>query len=357
MACEYDIVSGGPLLDEAKEILEGYRVYEAKNSEYLWDKVRRSRVFIDWHTRVSKEMIRDAGCLELIITRSTGYDHIDVRAAEQHGICVANQPELINEAVAESVIAGILAVMRMLPSGHEYVISGEWSRKGWPYHLRGMLIRGRSLGLLGVGWIASRVAQIMSSLGTSPLLYYSRSRKSWLEISLGAKKVGLKELFSNSDIVVNTLPLSDDTEDLITLDLLRRLPKNSVYVNVGRGKTEEEGAIIQLARERPDVNLVLDVHRNEPLPEGDDLIRLAKERKNILLTPHFAGYSWESFYGTILLTAMQARDYLGRSCIWNPVNGVCNTCEVIKPSLDEAIKVARLSLEDMSNLKGDLKPL
>ncbi len=345
LICEYDIVSGGPLPDEAREILEGYRVYEAKGSQNIWSKARKSRVFINWRTRVSKEMLADAECLKLIITRSTGYDHINVKAAEQSGVCVANQPELINEAVAESVVAGILAMTRMVLLGHEYVISGEWSRRGWPYHLRGTLIRGRSLGLLGAGWIASRVAQIMGSLGASPLLYYSRSRKPWLEASLGAKKVGLKELFSSSDILINILPLSKETRDLIKIDLLRRLPKNSIYVNVGRGKTEDAGAIFQLAIERPDVYLFLDVHRDEPLPEDDNLVRLARKRSNILLAPHFAGYSQESFYGVALLTAIQARDYLEEGCTWNPVNDVCSTCMTIKPSLDEAIKTARLSLE------------
>ncbi len=355
MTCEYDVVSGGPLPDEAKEILEGYRIYEAQKD--IWDKVRRSRVFIDWYTRIGEEMLADSGCLELIITRSTGYDHIDVKTAERSGICVANQPELINEAVAESVVAGILAMARMILLGHEHVVSGEWYRKGRPYNPHGTLVRGKSLGLLGVGWIASRAAQIMSSLGAYPLLYYSRSRKPWLEASLGAKKVGLRELFSNSDIVVNTLPLSEETEDMIKIDLLRRLPENSIYVNVGRGKTEEERAIIQLAMERPDVYLFLDVHRDEPLPEDNDLIKLARERKNILLAPHFAGYSQESFYGTLLLTAIQARDYLEGGCIWNPVNNACAICTAIKPSIDEAIKIARASSEKERFIERFFRPL
>ncbi len=344
MKCEYDVLSGGPLPREAKEVLEGYRVYEAENGKDLWDKARKSRVFINWYTEVNEGMLADHGCLELIITRSTGYDHIDVKAADQVGVCVANQPELINEAVAESVVAGVLAAARMVLPGYEYAISGEWSRRGWPRHMRGVLIRGRSLGLLGAGWISSRVAHIMSSLGASPLLYYSRSRKPWLEVSLGAKKVGLRELFSSSDILINTLPLSRETEDLITFDLLSMLPENSIYVNVGRGRTEAKGAVVKLAVERPDIYLVLDVHRDEPLPEDDDLIRLAKERDNILITPHIAGLSQESFYGTILLAAMQARDYLEGSCVWNPVNGSCTTCTTIRPSLDEAIRIARMSL-------------
>ncbi len=331
--CEYDVASTRPL-GRAASVLSEYRV--AVGSEYA----RRARVYINWFERMDSGFFRDPGCLELVIVRSSGYDHVDVDAAAEAGVCVANQPEVIAVAVAEYAVAGILAVARRIVEGHLYFAGGEWPRRGWPRHLRGFLVRGRTVGLLGAGRIGGAVAGMLHGLGARVAYYYSRSPKPALESYYGARRVSLEELFEKSEILVNSLPLTPETRGIVTLSLLRRLPRGAVYVNVGRGGTEEPGAVEALARERPDVGLVLDVHPVEPVPEGAPRMELAG-RPLTVTTPHFAGYSLESMEGTTLLAAMQARDYLRRGCVWNPVGGPCRRCPWGAPGLGEVLAIAR----------------
>lgn len=338
--CEYDIVSNTPLSEQLLRLVHGLRVYSPPSRlgvDEGWRLARRSRVLVASFMPVTREMLKDPGCLELIITRSSGYDHIDVEAAGERGVCVANQPEIITEAVAEYAVAGILAAYRQVVARHNAV--EEWYREGWPIHLAGFLVRGRSLGLLGAGRIGQSIALKLHGLGVSRILYYSRSAKPSLE-ALGARRVPLEELFEHSQILVNSLPLSRETRGLVTYSLLRRLPENAVYVNIGRGGTEEAGAVVRVARERRDLFFVLDVHPQEPIPPGDERLSFTGDPR-FILAPHMAGASLESRVGTAILALLQARDYLAHGCVWNPVSRGCKRCPWGHPGIDKVIEMAR----------------
>ncbi|BAA80255.2 putative glyoxylate reductase [Aeropyrum pernix K1] len=339
--CRFDVALNFPVDEGVGEVLSGLRVYsprERSSAADIWEYVRASRVFINAFTPVDAGLLRDKGCLELIVLTSTGFDHVDVEAAAGVGVCVANQPEVITEAVAEYVVAAVLAALRGVVAGHMY--TPRWAREGWPSHLAGFLVRGRSVGLLGAGRIGQSVAFKLAALGAGPFYYYSRSRKPGLEAVLGAKRLEPRELFSRSMILVNSLPLTGETRGLVTAGLLRLLPRGAVYVNVGRGGTEEPGAVEAVASEREDLYFVLDVHPEEPLPPSSGRMRLHGNPR-VVMTPHIAGSSRESMTATRLLAAMQARDYLERGCVWNPVNGACRECPSQRVGLDEAIAMAR----------------
>ena len=251
---------------------------------------------------------------------------------------MANQPEIIAEAVAQYTVAGILAVSRQLVASHK--VTWEWDIEGWPDHLVGRLVTGRSLGLLGAGRIGQAVAVKLRALGVGDIYYYSRSRKPCLEASLSARKVGLEELFINSEILVNSLPLTPETRELVTSSLLSLLPYGAIYVNVGRGGTEKPGAVARVAKRRKDLGFFLDVHPHEPLTIRDERLLMA-DGARVILSPHRAGYSKESLYGTSLLALLQAKDFIEKGCVWNPVNTACRQCEWGPPFIGEVIKALR----------------
>ncbi|WP_062662216.1 NAD(P)-dependent oxidoreductase [Aeropyrum camini] len=240
--------------------------------------------------------------------------------------------------MAEYVVGAVLAALRGVVAGHIY--TPRWAREGWPSHISGLLLRGRSVGLLGAGRIGQSVAFKLAALGAGPFYYYSRGRKPALEAVLGARRLEPPELFSRSYILVNSLPLTSETRGFVKAGLLRLLPRGAVYVNVGRGGTEEPGAVEAVASEREDLYFVLDVHPEEPLPPDSGRMGLHSSPRAII-TPHIAGASRESMAATRLLAAMQARDYLERGCVWNPVNGACRECPSQRLGLDEAIAMAR----------------
>ncbi len=202
----YDTASNHPIEEDLLEYVKGLKVYYPEkhmNAGEMWNVIKRSRVFIDWFSRVDRGLLSDHGCLGVIIARSSGYDHIDVEAAEEYNVCVVNQPEIITEAVAEYVVGGILSALRMIVEGHNY--TPKWYNMGWPKHLVGYLLLNRSLGLLGAGRIGQRIAYMLKHLGVREIRYYTRSRKWRLEVNLGAKRSSPTELFRDSDKLVNYL--------------------------------------------------------------------------------------------------------------------------------------------------------
>ena len=337
----YRIVAIPPLTREGREILRDYSVaYFRRNQldEAIKALSEGAEILIFVGFKVGKEVMDKAPKLKLIITRTSGVDDIDLNEAEERGICVANQPEVIAESVAEHAIGSILASLKFIVAGHEYVTSGAWEKEGWPHWFRGGLILGRTLGLIGAGRIGTLIASKAKCLGILKIYYWSRSRKPYLEMSLGAEKVPFNEIFSSSQILVNTLPQTPQTENLITLEHLMKLPQNAVFVNVGRGKTVEEGAIEKLLEVRQDVRVILDVYREEPLKHESCLIKKYGEDPRVILTPHIAGYSEESYRGTSYLAALQAVKYLEEGCVWNPVTAACRSCRNSPPPLEEVLR-------------------
>ncbi len=315
-----------PLPGEARRVLEDIAVVVEGSGgrERLLEAVRGARVLIAGFVKVDREVLEaSGGSLELVVTRSSGYDHIDVEAAEDLGICVANQPEAIAFSVAEHALGMAIVQAKRVLEGHYLVAGGEWS--GFPTHLRGFLLRGATVGIVGLGRIGSLLAFYSRMMGASRILYWSRRRKPELELLLLLEPASLERLFSESRVVFIALPLTRDTEGLIKLDHLRLLPEGAVLVNVGRGRVVEDGAIETLLEERKDVRVALDVYWEEPLPRDSRLLDYAGQA---LLSPHFAGYSGLSSRMTSVLAARQARFYLERGEVWNPVTR--STCREAK---------------------------
>ncbi len=334
------IVAAPPLPREARKLLESFKVTYVKRGDFegLKDALRGgAEILITVGFRVDAQLMREGRNLKLIVLRMVGAEDVDVEAAEEKGICVANEPEAIDEAVAEHVVGGVIALLKDIVEGHEYVVSGEWFIKGWPSWMRGGILIGRTLGLIGAGRIASLIAQKGKCLGVGNIYYWSRRRKPFLDLLFQARKVSLEEVFKRSEIVVNTLPLTPETEGLVTYDLLIKMPKGAVFVNVGRGRTVNHADLIRVLREREDLKVFLDVYPEEPLKPEDQLIKEFGRSGRVLLTPHLAGYSEESMRVTAILAAMQAKKFMEDGCVWNPLNKACIECRESPLSLESLI--------------------
>lgn len=295
---------------------------------WLKDAVSRAEVLLLGFHRLGSDILGGAENLRLIVAMSSGVDHIDVETAAEMGICVANQPEAIAEAVAEHAIAMILAALRRLVEGRGYAAEGGWLRERG--YLRGRTLKGKTIGVVGMGRIGSLVAFKARLLGVSRVLYWSRRRKREVEQILHAEPSSMERLFAESDVIVVALPASRDTEGIIGWDLLARMKEGAVLVNVGRGSVVDEQALVKLVRERSDVVVALDVFREEPLPPENPIAVEARRNPRVLLTPHIAGGSDISLWATRYLAALQAATFLRSGEVWNPVAGPCKEARDIK---------------------------
>ncbi|WP_293445047.1 NAD(P)-dependent oxidoreductase [Persephonella sp.] len=276
-----------------KEPLDLTTVDKAKDAEIV-------SVFI--YSKLDKQVIDRMPNLKLIVTRSSGYDHIDVDYAKEKGIKVAHVPGYGNNTVAEYTFALILALARKFKPMIENITRGIFTRE----NMMGMDIMGKTIGIVGTGRIGSYVAKIAYGFGMK-ILAYDRSKNQELIEKYGVEYVGLEELLSRSDIVTVHLPYNRATHFLINRFNIKLMKLDAMLINTSRGEVVELEAIVEALKEgRLAGGVGLDtieteITTEEELLKGTGLTTLklkkAAEAKyllsqeNVIVSPHLAYYT------------------------------------------------------------------
>lgn len=226
----------------------------------------------------------DAGAdLKVVANVAVGYNNIDVPAARARGVIVTNTPDVLTDSVADFTWALILAITRRLSEGERVVRRGEW--KGWAFdYMLGAELRGKQLGLVGLGRIASAVAARASAFGVR-VAYTSRTDRNLP----GAERMSLDQLLNTSDIVSLHVPLTPETRHLIDKKALARMKRSAYLINTARGPVVDEEALAWALQQRLIAGAALDVYEQEPTIHPD-LLPL----ENVLLVPHLGSGTTET---------------------------------------------------------------
>jgi glyoxylate reductase len=232
---------------------------------------------------IDRGVIDAAGNLKVIANVAVGYNNIDIAHARARGIVVTNTPDVLTESVADFTWAMILAVTRRLSEGERLVRSGKW--KGWALDLLlGAELRGKQLGLVGVGRIGKAVAGRASAFGMG-VAYASRH-----EVDLpDAERMSLDRLLVTSDVVSLHVPLTPETRHLIDKKALTRMKRSAYLINTARGPVIDEDALAWALREHLLAGAALDVYENEPVIQPE-LLQL----DTVLLVPHLGSATTET---------------------------------------------------------------
>ncbi|MFW5898530.1 MAG: 2-hydroxyacid dehydrogenase [Candidatus Saliniplasma sp.] len=234
---------------------------------------------------IDEEVIEAGEDLKVISNYAVGYDNIDVEAATSRGIPVTNTPGILTDATADLAWGLILATARKIAKGDKFVREDRF--EGWdPTLMVGSEVHGKTLGIIGMGKIGSAVAK--RSLGFDmDILYYNRSRKMEIEKELGAEKVELDTLLKQSDIVSLHVPLTEETEDMISWQEFKMMKKTAFLINTARGEVVNEEALIEALRSEKIAGAGIDVYSDEPYGANPDYYTLS----NVVLTPHLGSAS------------------------------------------------------------------
>lgn len=220
--------------------------------------------------------VMDAGPLRVVANHAVGVDNIDLVAAGERGVTVTNTPGVLTDATADLTFALLLAVSRRLPEAEAYLRGGRF--RGWqPTLLRGMDLRGATLGIVGLGRIGKAVAHRARAFGME-IIHSSRSGG-----------VSLDELLSRSDVVSLHCPLTPKTRHLIDASALRRMKRTAILINTARGPVVDEAALAQALSQGLIAGAGLDVFEAEP--EVDPALLRCP---NAILLPHLGSAT----YGT-----------------------------------------------------------
>jgi D-3-phosphoglycerate dehydrogenase len=233
--------------------------------------------------RCSLELMASIPGLRGVVSPVTGIEGIDVSAATDLGVIVANGHTRENsESLAEATILLVLAALYDL-HGSESVLRHNLTRSAQP---TARMLRGKTLGMIGFGEIARAMAARLSGWDLRILACARRIHATPADVTWG----GIDELLRASDVVCVLASLNAETEKLLDAERLRLLKPGAVLVNTARGAIIDETALYQVAVERPDLRLALDVFTTEPLPSDSPLHTLP----NAILTPHMVGHTQES---------------------------------------------------------------
>lgn len=227
-------------------------------------------VFI--HSEINSEILNRFPSLRFIATMSTGYDHIDLKECEERKIIISNVPSYGEATVAEHTFALLLVISRRIIESVDRTKRGEFSPKG----LTGFELRGKTLGVIGVGSIGINVIKIAKGFGMN-VLAYKREPDLMLERKFGFKFVGLDVLYNQSDIISLHIPYSKDTHHFINADSFSAMKDGVIILNTARGGLIDNMALLQGLNVGKVKAAGLDVLEEEPL--------LLEEKD--LLTKHF----------------------------------------------------------------------
>jgi len=256
--------------------------------ELLLKKVKNCEALISLLTeKIDKEVIDQMPKCKIIANYAVGYNNIDIDYAKKKKIIVTNTPDVLTESTADLTMALVLACARRLSEGEKLIRRGKF--KGWkPKLLLGMELKDKIFGILGAGRIGSAVAKRASSFGTN-IIYVDNDRNRKLEKESGAKKVSLKYLLQNSDILSVHLPLNVRTYHYLNQERLNQLKRNSILINTTRGEIIDEKALIWLLKRNRLMAVGLDVFENEP-----DLNPGLLSFSNVIVIPHLGSATHEA---------------------------------------------------------------
>ena len=258
-------------------------IYTERGADREAELIRRVRdaevvVSIRAYARFTAAVIESAPTLRLISVWGTGTDHIDFAAARARGVTVTSTPGVNANAVAEHTMALMLAIMRGIPAMDAAMHAGQWPR--------GVLtqLEGKTLGIVGLGAIGTRVARLASAFGVR-LLASTLDDDAGRSAAVGARHVPIESLLQESDVVTLHLRLSERTAGYIGRARLALMKPTAFLVNTARAALVDREALMDALRGSRIAGAALDVFHEEPIPAGDELLALP----NVVLTPHDAG--------------------------------------------------------------------
>jgi glyoxylate reductase len=235
--------------------------------------------------RIDEDLLTAAPGVLVVSNMATGFDNVDIEAANHHAVLVTRTPGVLTETTADFAFALLLAAARRVVEGDRYTRNGQWKTWG-PETLLGPDVYGATLGIVGLGRIGTEVALRAKGFGMR-ILYTSRERKHDAEQDFGADYRELPDLLRESDFVTLHTALSPETRHLINADSLRLMKPTAILVNTGRGPLIDQAALYEALRHNVIAGAALDVTDPEPMPLDDPLLTLP----NVIVTPHIASAS------------------------------------------------------------------
>jgi len=273
--------AGKDLLAEKAELIFAKSLVENELIEQVKDV---DAIVIRANGAVTARLMDAASRLKVIGRHGVGVEAIDLQAAKARGIIVCNTPDANVESVAEQAVGFMLTVSKQILKADIALRQGRW---GVRYEYIGQELFGRTLGMVGMGRIGSRVAEICHFGFQMPVVYSDVVQYPTIEEKLDAKRLSLDELLAQADYVSIHVPLLPSTKGMLGKEQLARMKDGAILINTARGAVVDEAALIEALKSGHLAGAGMDVYEVEPTPVDNPLFQL----ENVVLSPHMAAHT------------------------------------------------------------------
>ena len=293
------------------EALGALTVYERTQPTETVARAADAEIVLTNKVIVSKEVMAQLPKLKYIGVLATGYNVVDIQEAHERGIIVTNVPAYSTESVAQMVFAHLLTVTNRT---EHYAIQnrrGRWTENPdfcyWDFpHME---LAGKTFGIVGLGNIGQRVAQIALAFGMKVKALSSKT-----SLPAGIEKASLEELLATSDVLSLHCPLTENTRHLINADTLRKMKSTAILINTGRGPLIDDQAVAEALADGRLAAFCADVLTEEPPKADNPLLK----QPNAFFTPHIAWASKEARIRLLQVATNNVRAFISGE----PVNVV-----------------------------------
>jgi D-3-phosphoglycerate dehydrogenase len=249
--------------------------------------VTANALIIRSRTQITEELLKKARQLQLIITCTSGFDHIDLSATEKWGVTVMYTPTANIESAAQLTWGLVLSCANNLHQAHKMVKSGEWKRD----LITGIELHGRTFGIIGLGRIGSRVAELAQAFGMNLVAYDPYAADANFE-RFNIPRLSYEEVLKSADILSFHVPKTLETEHMLNRSHFEYLHRGIILINTSRGSAINENDLCEALGKGWLRAVGLDVFEKEPLPRTSNLLNYP----NVVLSPHVGANTEEAFF-------------------------------------------------------------
>ncbi|BBM44971.1 NAD(P)-dependent oxidoreductase [Leptotrichia trevisanii] len=289
-----DRITAGPIdLKERFSKYGEYIEYEDTDSGEVDERIKDVDIVITTRIKLGREQFKKAKKLKLILITATGFNHIDVKSANEFGIKVANVSGYSTNSVAQLAITFLLNELTPVNRYYEEVKDGKWMDITVPDYQKYPIddANGKILGIVGFGNIGKRVAQVAEILGMEVMVAKNTEKDNAKTDSViekgGFLRYDLYEVLEKCDVLTLHVPLTDSTRNLINLEKMKKMKKSAIILNLARGPVINQEDLYFALKNKIIKSAAIDVTSVEPIEKNSKLFEL----DNILVTPHIA---WKS---------------------------------------------------------------
>lgn len=267
---------------------EDTEIYGTTEPELVAERIADAEVVIINKIKLGGHNLSGAKKLKLICVAATGYDNVDTAYCKEKGIAVCNVVGYSTQSVAQLTVSMALSLVMHQKEYNDFVKSGAYTKSGVANRLSPTYYEaaGKTWGIVGLGNIGKQVARVAEALGCNILAFKRTPSEEYNTVSLS-------ELMEKSDIISVHLPASEETKGIISREMISKMKKNAILINVARGSVTDEEALCDAVLAGKIGGVGVDVYTKEPFSEDHPMNKI-KDLDNVILTPHIAWGAYES---------------------------------------------------------------